>query len=272
VSRLLQRRDGVYSLKRGAYFVPQSKHQPEFVCSQLDRLRHADLLSKRRVVGVDRKCPADGRNDELDPYQTSIRRVKIGFQYETGHEYCRYRDHGRSFGTSASELTSPIRLANSRIGEWRSPREATCPRIASGFRKGRSMSLPNFFLFNENSPGLRGHLRTVETAVSLVSTFASIALAGALAITFEIGEAMSESAESLPLRLEAKVPLDDVRGRIDHMAICTAVSLAKPTLSINFSASHARRGVNVDRNVRRPGGDQGRQGPDQDQGGREGVL
>jgi DNA-binding beta-propeller fold protein YncE len=55
--------------------------------------------------------------------------------------------------------------------------------------------------------------------MSLVSIFASVALAGALAITFATGEAISESAESLPLRLEAKVPLDEVRGRIDHMAI-----------------------------------------------------
>jgi DNA-binding beta-propeller fold protein YncE len=53
----------------------------------------------------------------------------------------------------------------------------------------------------------------------LVSNIASVALAGALAIAFEIGAAISENAESLPLRLEAKVPLNDVRGRIDHMAV-----------------------------------------------------
>jgi hypothetical protein len=81
------------------------------------------------------------------------------------------------------------------------------------------MPLANSSVFNNTLSGLRAHLRTAETAMRLVSTFASIALAGPLAITLQIGEAMSESAESLPLRLEAKIRLDDVRGRIDHMAV-----------------------------------------------------
>jgi DNA-binding beta-propeller fold protein YncE len=42
--------------------------------------------------------------------------------------------------------------------------------------------------------------------------------AGALAIALGIGEAPAASAEDV-LELEAKIPLDDVRGRIDHMAI-----------------------------------------------------
>jgi len=56
-------------------------------------------------------------------------------------------------------------------------------------------------------------------AMRPVLIFAFATLAGILAISLEIGEAMSEGTEPLPLRLEAKVPLDDVRGRIDHMAV-----------------------------------------------------
>jgi DNA-binding beta-propeller fold protein YncE len=52
-----------------------------------------------------------------------------------------------------------------------------------------------------------------------VSTFAAAALTLALTMTLEIGEARSQNAESLPLQLEAKIPLGDVRGRIDHMAV-----------------------------------------------------
>ncbi|WP_035722427.1 hypothetical protein [Bradyrhizobium sp. ARR65] len=48
------------------------------------------------------------------------------------------------------------------------------------------------------------------------SRFAAAGLAGALAIPLAIGAAIS--AEPL-LQLETKVPLGDVRGRIDHMAI-----------------------------------------------------
>ena len=81
------------------------------------------------------------------------------------------------------------------------------------------MPLANSRLLNKTLSGLGAHFRTAEPAMRLVSTLASVALVGALAITLEIGEAMGESPESLPLRLEAKVLLDDVRGRIDHMAI-----------------------------------------------------
>jgi DNA-binding beta-propeller fold protein YncE len=52
-----------------------------------------------------------------------------------------------------------------------------------------------------------------------ISIFAAAVLAGALAITFGMGEAASESVESQPLKLEAKILLGDVRGRIDHMAV-----------------------------------------------------
>ena len=51
-----------------------------------------------------------------------------------------------------------------------------------------------------------------------VSIFAA-ALAGVLAISLGFDEVTGQIAESLPLRLEGKIPLGDVRGRIDHMAV-----------------------------------------------------
>jgi DNA-binding beta-propeller fold protein YncE len=45
---------------------------------------------------------------------------------------------------------------------------------------------------------------------------AAVALAGA---SIMIGQALSQPVETTPLQLEAKIPLGDVRGRIDHMAI-----------------------------------------------------
>jgi hypothetical protein len=53
----------------------------------------------------------------------------------------------------------------------------------------------------------------------LVSGFVAAILAGAPIVSFGTDAAMSQKAYSLPLRLEGKVPLGDVRGRIDHMAI-----------------------------------------------------
>jgi len=44
-------------------------------------------------------------------------------------------------------------------------------------------------------------------------------LAGVLALADTAGQAVAQSADTGPLRLEAKIPLGDVRGRIDHMAI-----------------------------------------------------
>jgi DNA-binding beta-propeller fold protein YncE len=41
----------------------------------------------------------------------------------------------------------------------------------------------------------------------------------ALAIVLGADEAMSQQAESLPLQLERKIPLGDIRGRIDHLAV-----------------------------------------------------
>ena len=51
-----------------------------------------------------------------------------------------------------------------------------------------------------------------------VLRFPATAIAAALAITLETGGAVNARAEPL-LELETKIPLDGVRGRIDHMAI-----------------------------------------------------
>jgi YVTN family beta-propeller protein len=45
------------------------------------------------------------------------------------------------------------------------------------------------------------------------------ALAGAMALANTAGQASAQSADTGPLQLEAKIPLGDVRGRIDHMAV-----------------------------------------------------
>jgi YVTN family beta-propeller protein len=45
------------------------------------------------------------------------------------------------------------------------------------------------------------------------------ALAGAMALANTAGQASAQSADTGPLLLEAKIPLGEVRGRIDHMAV-----------------------------------------------------
>jgi YVTN family beta-propeller protein len=45
------------------------------------------------------------------------------------------------------------------------------------------------------------------------------ALAGAMALANTAGQASAQSADTGPLQLEAKIPLGEVRGRIDHMAV-----------------------------------------------------
>jgi YVTN family beta-propeller protein len=49
-----------------------------------------------------------------------------------------------------------------------------------------------------------------------IRILAAVTLMGASAVA---GQAPSQPAEIMPLQLEAKIPLGDVRGRIDHMAI-----------------------------------------------------
>ncbi len=44
-------------------------------------------------------------------------------------------------------------------------------------------------------------------------------LAGVVALASTAGQAYARSAETGPLQLETKIPLGDVRGRIDHMAV-----------------------------------------------------
>ena len=43
--------------------------------------------------------------------------------------------------------------------------------------------------------------------------------AGIVALSNAVGPASPQPVEPVPLKLEAKIPLGDVRGRIDHMAI-----------------------------------------------------
>jgi YVTN family beta-propeller protein len=45
------------------------------------------------------------------------------------------------------------------------------------------------------------------------------ALTAALAMLGTVSDAFTQQAEPAPLQLEAKIPLGDVRGRIDHMAV-----------------------------------------------------
>jgi DNA-binding beta-propeller fold protein YncE len=44
-------------------------------------------------------------------------------------------------------------------------------------------------------------------------------LAGVVALATTAGQASAQSADTGPLQLETKIPLGDVRGRIDHMAV-----------------------------------------------------
>jgi hypothetical protein len=44
------------------------------------------------------------------------------------------------------------------------------------------------------------------------------ALAVALTLLRAAGDAIAQPVENAPLQLEAKIPLGNVRGRIDHMA------------------------------------------------------
>ena len=55
-----------------------------------------------------------------------------------------------------------------------------------------------------------------------MTTFRNLAVCifvGAATLLVGIGRPVAQTANSLPLQLEAKIPLGDVRGRIDHMAI-----------------------------------------------------
>jgi hypothetical protein len=56
----------------------------------------------------------------------------------------------------------------------------------------------------------------------MMTTFRSFAVwmfIGAAASLVGAGQPTAQTANTLPLQLEAKIPLGDVRGRIDHMAI-----------------------------------------------------
>ena len=45
------------------------------------------------------------------------------------------------------------------------------------------------------------------------------ALAGLVPLANTISQAAAQSTNTGPLQLESKIPLGDVRGRIDHMAV-----------------------------------------------------
>jgi DNA-binding beta-propeller fold protein YncE len=47
----------------------------------------------------------------------------------------------------------------------------------------------------------------------------AVALASVVALANAAGQASAQSADTGPLQLESKIPLGDVRGRIDHMAV-----------------------------------------------------
>src|SRR6266545_3076588 len=50
-------------------------------------------------------------------------------------------------------------------------------------------------------------------------SFAATIFAGTAALSFGAGQPTAQTANTLPLQLEAKIPLGDVNGRIDHMAV-----------------------------------------------------
>src|SRR5882672_11449687 len=88
------------------------------------------------------------------------------------------------------------------------------------FQRGRRMSAINPIrlelarLIGTVASPCRATARWLILMIGVVA-----AMAVALAIALGAGEAMSQQAESLPLQLERKIPLGDVRGRIDHLAV-----------------------------------------------------
>src|ERR1700687_2953953 len=55
--------------------------------------------------------------------------------------------------------------------------------------------------------------------MTMFRRFAVCICVGAATLSVAVGRSPAQTANSFPLQLEAKVPLGDVRGRIDHMAI-----------------------------------------------------
>src|SRR5205809_1937067 len=46
-----------------------------------------------------------------------------------------------------------------------------------------------------------------------------VCFVAAAAVSLATDQAIAQTTDSLPLQLESKIPLGDVRGRIDHMAV-----------------------------------------------------
>ena len=53
----------------------------------------------------------------------------------------------------------------------------------------------------------------------MIRSFAVCIFVGAATLSVAVGRSPAQTANSFPLQLEAKIPLGDIRGRIDHMAI-----------------------------------------------------
>src|SRR5882757_10900710 len=65
------------------------------------------------------------------------------------------------------------------------------------------------------------HLSSLKDGVAMLHPLPIIVmvLAGVLALANTADQAVAQAADTGALQLEAKIPLGDVRGRIDHMAI-----------------------------------------------------
>src|SRR4030088_1487517 len=72
----------------------------------------------------------------------------------------------------------------------------------------------------DDDPLIRQDVELTD-GVAMVYPFRTIVtvLAGAIALANSAGQASAQTADTGPLQLEAKIPLGDVRGRIDHMAV-----------------------------------------------------
>src|SRR5713101_656470 len=82
------------------------------------------------------------------------------------------------------------------------------------FQQGRRMSAINPIRLE-----LARLIGTVASPCRATARWLILMIGVVAAIAVGADEAMSQQAESLPLQLERKIPLGDVRGRIDHLAV-----------------------------------------------------
>src|SRR5882762_9380202 len=71
------------------------------------------------------------------------------------------------------------------------------------------------------NPSVERNLASTRDGVAMLNPLRIIVtvLAGVIALANSAGQASAQSLDTAPLQLEAKIPLGDVRGRIDHMAV-----------------------------------------------------